>query len=327
MTGSLRTGGVILERTYQNTYLPEGYLLNSPENRELISSEAGLKHAALSGKILEAPAVMCDDSLDLSIALGGKIRGIIPKNESVYIPNGGDIKDIAVITRVGRPVSFKVMEIREERGESIAILSRRAAQIECMEKYLMKLRIGDIISARITHLEQFGAFCDIGCGIIALIPIDCVSVSRVPHTSNRFRQGMTVKVIIKDIDHLSGRITLSHKELLGTWQENSDLFMVGQTVPGTVRGVEEYGIFIELTPNLAGLAEYRPGIEAGMTAAVYIKSIIAERMKVKLVIVDAYCTEQISPAPKYFLTDTDHIDYWRYSPRGCPRIIESNFTI
>ncbi|EKC73106.1 hypothetical protein LEA_06396, partial [human gut metagenome] len=35
--------------------------------------------------------------------------------------------------------------------------------------------------------------------------------------------------------------------------------------------VEDYGIFVELAPNLAGLAECASGPRAGDSAAVYIK--------------------------------------------------------
>ena len=49
------------------------------------------------------------------------------------------------------------------------------------------------------------------------------------------------------------------------------MFNVGQTVCGVVRSIEDYGIFIELTPNLAGLAEYKAGIVSGQQATVYIK--------------------------------------------------------
>ena len=68
----------------------------------------------------------------------------------------------------------------------------------------------------------------------------------------------------------SGRISLSHKELLGTWKENADRFHVGETVSGIVRSVESYGVFIELSPNLAGLAEPREGVEVGNLSLIHI---------------------------------------------------------
>ena len=45
------------------------------------------------------------------------------------------------------------------------------------------------------------------------------------------------------------------------------------------------GIFVELRPNLVGLAEYKDGIEYGENVEVYIKKIIPEKKKVKLIII------------------------------------------
>lgn len=116
------------------------------------------------------------------------------------------------------------------------------------------------------------------------MPIDSISVSRIEHPGERFRVGMEIKAVIKSIEN--GRISLSQKELLGTWEQNAEGFSAGETVSGIVRSVENYGAFIELTPNLAGLAESREGVKVGQQASVYIKSIIPEKMKIKLIIID-----------------------------------------
>ena len=140
-------------------------------------------------------------------------------------------------------------------------------------------KAGDIIDAKVTHLEQFGAFVDIGCGIISLIPIDMISISRISHPKDRFYVGQNIKAIVKSIDE--NRISLTHKELLGTWEENVASFEAGETVSGIIRSVEEYGIFVELTPNLAGLAELKSGVSPGQQASVFIKSMLPDKMKVK----------------------------------------------
>ena len=159
--------------------------------------------------------------------------------------------------------------------------------------------------------------------ISALLPIDSISVSRIPHPNARFSTGQNIRAIVKSCDEL-GRITLSHRELLGTWEENSAAFKAGETVPGIVRSVEKYGIFVELTPNLAGLAEYCDGVKDGDHASVYIKSILPQRMKIKLVIVDSFSADY-PPAPIRYFTDSRHIDSWVYSPEGCEKVIESVF--
>ena len=93
---------------------------------------------------------------------------------------------------------------------------------------------------------------------------------------------------------------------------------------GVVRSVENYGIFIELAPNLAGLAECKDGLKVGQTASVYIKNIIPEKMKVKLIIVESFSEEpQIRPG-KYFYTERRMTD-WLYSPPQASKHIETVF--
>ena len=207
-------------------------------------------------------------------------------------------------------------------GNSTAILSRKYAQELCLKNYILKLIPGDIISAKITHLERFGAFVDIGCGITSFLPIDSISVSRISHANERFCVNMNIKVIIKYLE--KNKIYLSHKELLGTWEENANLFSAGETVTGIVRSVEDYGIFIELTPNLAGLAEPKKNIKIGDRTSVYIKNIIPEKMKIKLVIINNFGNIYTKPEIKYFY-NKNHIDNFQYSSITSPKLIKTIF--
>lgn len=310
-----------------NYYTPEGGLIATAENREYTTTRQGLERALERGAILEGTATLCDHNFNLHIKLGGGIKAIIPKAEVQYTEGGERVKDIAILTRVGKPVCFKILGFeRDEYGEVIAIASRRAAQRECMECYIAHLTPGDIIPTKITHLENFGAFVDIGCGIASLLSIDAISVSRISHPSVRLSVGDSIFTVVKSIDE-NGRIYVTERELLGSWEENAALFSEGETVRGIVRSVENYGIFVELKPNLAGLAEYRDDVRVGQTAAVYIKSIIPEKMKIKLIIIDAHDSPEYPEPLKYFI-DTDevtHISSWLYSPPDCKKIIESVF--
>lgn len=303
-------------------YCPEGELFMSPDNQGCIKSIFALQEAMLQGKILEARVLLCDNEHDLHVDLPCA-KGIIPREEGALGISEGTTKDIALITKVNKPVCFKVKQIlKDEAGGFTAILSRREVQQECMEEFIAALTPGDIIPAKVTHLEQFGAFVDIGCGIPSLIPIDAISVSRISHPSDRFQTGQDIFVVIKDVN--GGRVWLSHKELLGTWEENAARFNYGETVSGIIRSVEDYGIFVELAPNLAGLAEPKEGAAVGQHASVYIKALIPEKMKVKLIIVDVFSGSRIHRPPEYFITE-GHISHWRYSSELSPKIIESRF--
>ena len=304
-------------------FYPEGMLIENPENRRCLSSVQALQAAMLENKILEARATMCDLEHNLIVDLG-VMKGIIPRSEGALGLDSGEIRDIAVISRVNKPVCFVVTDIKTDKDNRFyALLSRKTVQQKCMEQYISKLIPGDIITSRVTHLESFGAFTDIGCGIASLLPIDSISVSRISHPGDRFSTGTVIKAVVKSIDE-NLRICLTHKELLGTWEENAGMFSQGETVSGIVRSIESYGIFVELTPNLAGLAEYRDNVKIGQQASVYIKSLIPEKMKIKLIIVDAFDAEYAEAEPGYFINGT-HIDRFRYSPQICGKVIESLF--
>lgn len=303
-------------------FYPEGLLLNTTANRRRTESVSALMEAAAEGAVLEARAVLCDNDHNLYVELPC-MTGIIPREEGALGIADGTTRDIALISRVSKPVSFVIIGFEQAvDGSKRAICSRRAAQQRCYDEYLMRCRPGDVIAARVTRLESFGAFCDVGCGIPALLPIASISVSRIAHPSDRLFVGMDIHCVISSVE--GSRICLSQRELLGTWEENAALFTQGETVAGIVRSVEDYGVFIELTPNLAGLAEPRDGVKVGQYAGVYIKNILAEKMKLKLVLIDAQDTAELPPPLKYFITE-GHIERWRYSPTGCRKVIETVF--
>ena len=305
-----------------NLYGPEGMLIDTPENKKNLSSIAALEEAMRSQKTLEARAIVCDSGHNLIVDLGC-CKGVIPRAQTVLGIEGGTMRDIAIISRVNKPVCFVVTGFGQKDGEVFALLSRSKVQEKCRELYLDTLRPGDIIPAVATHLESFGCFVDVGCGITSLISIDSISVSRISHPRDRFRNGQQLLAVVKSIGD-DGRISLTHKELLGTWEENAALFAPGETVAGIVRSVEKYGVFIELTPNLAGLAEVREGVFPGQHASVYIKNLLPEKMKVKLVIVDAFEASYYPDQLRYYITG-GRLERWRYSPESCERVIETVF--
>ncbi len=301
-----------------SAYMPEGLRLNSAENKSILQNPTALQNAKEQGTILEGTAISCDAEHNLIVDLFGK-KGIIPREECASGISSGQTRDIAILSRVGKPVCFVITDITDDK----LILSRRMAQEQALDTMLNELKSGDIISACITHLEPFGAFVDIGCGVVSFIGIENISVSRITHPSERFHCGQLIHAVVLFTDLQTRRIHLTHRELLGTWEENASLFNAGETVRGIVRSIEPYGIFIELAPNLSGLSERKSGLTEGDAVSVYIKSIIPERMKIKLNIID-----KLQKAPNkldYFITE-GHINQWIYSPKCCDvKYIATNF--
>ena len=282
-----------------------------------------LNRCIATAEVLQSTALAFDTNRRLRFELGG-VRGYMPYEECVDTAPGEEVKDIAVLTRVGRPTCFVITgTCREEDGSEAFLLSRAQAQRRCREEYLDKPECGSVIPCTVPHLENFGVLCDVGCGVAALLPIDCLSVSRISSPADRVQVGQQLLCAIKNRD-AQGRIVLTLRELLGTWSENAACFAAGETVVGIVRSVEDYGVFVEIAPNLAGLAEADPTLRPGQAVSVYIKNILPDKMKIKLIIVHKNLAQPLRCDPHYFVTK-GRLSRWIYSTPQSRKQIETVF--
>ena len=151
----------------------------------------------------------------------------------------------------------------------------------------MKIEKGQIVGGTVTGIKPYGAFIKMEDGTDGLIYIEDLSVVRIKSPDERLKVGQKVKCMVKYIDEKTGKINLSYKNCLGTWEENVSNFKEGMTVKGIVRDTEKNnnGVFIELTPNLVGMTEYTEELKYGQTVDVCIKKIVPDKKKVKLAIV------------------------------------------
>lgn len=268
-----------------------------------------LRRATGSSEIFQAMCIKCDEFHNLHIDLG-TLHGLIPREEVAIGVSEGCAREIAILSRVGKPVSFQVLAFD---GHGTAILSRRAAQEAARNYYLSTLQPGDIIPAIVQNPASFGVFCDIGCGFPALMRVDRCCISRVQTTATLFTTGQAVFAAVRSVDPVFGQIELTGRELLGTWEENAARFRTGQTVPGIIRSIMPYGIFIELTPNLSGLAEPSFDATIGDPVSVYIRSIQPDKHKIKLNILEKLPVPLPQTPIQYFIT-AGHLHRWDYYP-------------
>ncbi|MFI3252941.1 MAG: S1 RNA-binding domain-containing protein [Eubacteriales bacterium] len=296
--------------------LPEGRYLHTEENQELSASKEGLLKAKEEQIPLEAIALRCEEGLGITVSLGNFI-GFIPWFQGALGLETGLVREIAVMSRIGRPIAFLVEDILEENGRITPILSRSRLQQQAKD-HILSLRNGTVLPATITRLETFGAFVDIGCGIASLISNDRISISRITHPSQRFQRGQEIYVAILEHDWQEERVRVTHRELLGSWSENASKFSIGMTLPGMVRSIKNYGIFVELSPNFSGLAEVVDGIIEGQRVSVYIKGILPDKMKCKLLIIGELPPADPYPL-SYFLPETGQLSHWNYATEGCEK--------
>ena len=132
-------------------YNPEGKMVHNNAGFSIKVLEKYMQE----GTIIEAPAIKCDSDMTLYFDLGYNIKGVMPKSEFGYSPVGKEPKTAAIANRVASYTCFLIKDIIKEDDDSYRLeLSRREAQKECYDNYISKLKLGQVINARITHVES-----------------------------------------------------------------------------------------------------------------------------------------------------------------------------
>ncbi len=262
-------------------FMPEGWVVNETD----ITKEQ-LADAISTGEILQGKVNKCDSNYNLYVDFGNDVKGVIPREEveAVNIDETGFPKPNICTSKVNRYVQFKVKDIDSKNN---FILSRRAVGEDALNWMTNELQEGMVVNGIVKSMQPYGVFVEIGGGIVGLLHIEDISVARIKTPAERLKIGQKINVMVKSIDRKLERVILTYKELLGTWEDNVKDFSEGQTVKGIARETEKFknGIFIELKPNLVGMAEYKEGIEYGQNVDVYIKKIIPDKRKIKLLLV------------------------------------------
>lgn len=262
-------------------YIPEGWHVG---NRQI--GEITLNNAIKTQEILEAKVINCDENYNLYVKFDDNKMGIINRNEieTNTSENIETYKKNVSTSKVNKYVQFKVKGIDDSNNY---ILSRKDVEKEALSWIKDEVTEGNVLKGIVKSIQPYGAFVEIGGGVVGLLHIEDISVARIKTPKERIRIGQKINVMVKSIDKSENKIILTYKELLGSWEDNVKDIKEGTTIIGKAREVEKEknGIFIELKPNLVGLAEYKDGIEYGQNVNVYVKKIIPEKKKIKLIIV------------------------------------------
>jgi small subunit ribosomal protein S1 len=161
---------------------------------------------------------------------------------------------------VGHKFKFRVTKI-EQGGRNVVVSRRALLEAEAEAKATRtweRLTVGGVLTGTVSSVRDFGAFVDLG-GVEGMIHVSELSHARVAHPSEVLSVGQTVEVqVIKIAETPDSRgrrqIGLSLKALAADpWTTAAERFPTGANVPGTVRRLEAFGAFVEITPGLEGL--------------------------------------------------------------------------
>lgn len=158
----------------------------------------------------------------------------------------------------GKTFTFRILEFR--KGGRDIVLSRRAhlerEVARLAQELRSKLKKGKEMAGKVTRVERFGAFVDLG-GIEGLIHVSELSYNRVQHPGDIVSEGTEVQVKIielKDLGKKNERISLSIKALMpDPWEEALERLSEGDVISGRIVSVKKFGAFVEVCPGVEGL--------------------------------------------------------------------------
>jgi small subunit ribosomal protein S1 len=181
----------------------------------------------------------------------GKSRGFCPHSQ-IALERENDPE-----SHKGRTYQFRITQLR--RGGQDLVLSRRAVLEEERGEEAKAVRAtlveGAVMQGRVAGIADFGAFIDLGAGVLGLVHISELSHQRVQKVGEVLAVGDAVRVKVSKVDDARHRISLSiRKAEEDPWARVEERFPPSTVVPGTVVRLAEFGAFVELAPHVEALA-------------------------------------------------------------------------
>jgi ribosomal protein S1 len=208
-----------------------------------------------SGEIISVKTV--DANKGGLMVLCGNVNGFMPVSQLCpeHYPRiqGGDKNKILdkLKSYIGESFDAKVIDVNED--EEKLIVSEKAAWEVKQKDVISSYTVGDIVEGVVTVITDFGAFVEFGEGLEGLIHISEIAWQRIDDPKEFLRSGNTVKAQIIKIE--GSKIFLSMKNLIpDPWKNVKEKYSIGQKVTGKVLKVNPFGLFVELDPEIHGLA-------------------------------------------------------------------------
>jgi len=237
----------------------------------------------------------------------GRLQGFVP-NSHMYTS-----KD----SIVGQTIRTKIIEI--ERRRNRLVFSEREAKFAEKQAIMEQMNVGDVVTGKVVHITDFGAFVDIG-GADGLVHISNIVHEHIKHPTDILDMGQEIEVLIESIDIERERISLNRKALLpDPWEIFNARNNVGDLLSGTVTNVVDYGIFVAAPGGMEGLVHtskmqtlnlshpsdmFKPGDDV----LVRILDIDANRKRVQLDVDSVSYTEQMEWMQEKRAEDGEEVD-------------------
>jgi small subunit ribosomal protein S1 len=219
----------------------------------------------------------------------GKIRGFCPHSQ-IALERIQKPED-----HVGQKYLFRITQLR--RGGDDIVVSRRAVLEDERQEEASAVRAtlieGAVMRGHVAGLAEFGAFVDLGAGVMGLVHVSELSHTRITRVSDAVKVGDAVSVKILKLDEKNKRVSLSIRQAQADpWAGVDERFEVGKVYPGSVERLTDFGAFVELEPAVEALAPasefppskqgWRDGLDKGQTRDWLVLSVDAAQHRISV---------------------------------------------
>jgi small subunit ribosomal protein S1 len=211
------------------------------------------------------------ENIETRYPLGAKVKGTVVNvmNYGIFVRLEEGVEGLVHISemswtkkinhpgdiyKLGDVVDIVILEVNKEKQE----ISLGIKQLETNPWTVasQKYPPGTIVTVKVTSLTNYGAFVEIEPGIDGLIHISDISwTKKFNHPGEALQKEQHVKSVVLEVDEGKQRISLGIKQLSeDPWLHAiPEKYLPGQIVHGTVTKITNFGVFVELEPDLEGL--------------------------------------------------------------------------
>jgi small subunit ribosomal protein S1 len=219
----------------------------------------------------------------------GRVRGFCPHSQ-IDIERASEPEQY-----VGKTLLFRITQLRRS-GEDVVISRRvileedRAEEAKAVRATLLE---GSVMQGRVAGIANFGAFVDLGAGVMGLVHVSELSHVRIDRVEEAVKIGEPVWVKVLKVDEGQGRISLSLRQAQhDPWDGVAERFEVDGVYPGATTRLADFGAFIEMEPGVEALApasEFPPsrsswseGLEPGQERRWQVLSIDTRQRRISV---------------------------------------------
>ena len=237
----------------------ECVVIGLDKEREKIS--LGLKQKTSS------PWEDVEESYPLGSRVRGKVVNVMNYGAFVRLEDGIEglvhISEMSWTRRLRHPsemlnlgdeIEVVVLNVNKEKQEISLGLKQTAVNPWTIAS--QKYPPGTIVTVKVRSITNFGAFVEIDEGIDGMIHISDLSwTKKYSHPGEVLQKGQEVKCVVLEVDEQRQRVSLGIKQMTeDPWARAiPEKYIPGQIIKGVVTKLTNFGVFVELEPELEGL--------------------------------------------------------------------------